>query len=296
MKKILFLVLGLTLTFGCAEKNKSIPNNTLVSIVKDIYIANSYVRNIEPKLLNDTLSHYEPIFRKYGYTLEDFRYTLYKMSLRKSSRVSWVISAALDSLNREYAGLKYYKRMYEKIEKDLIEENRDTIFTRFDSIMIDGDKRTTKADFAFDVDTNRVYRIKFRYKIDTVSTRLSMRCRIATYDKDDKLYGTNIRHYTNNGYQELEMDLPILNPDEKRVKVDVLFFFTDVKKPYIKMQIDSVVVSRTLDYFSSRERSMARRLNFDIIKRVENAPHQADSSTIGVMPPYAPDSVRSADI
>ncbi|MBO7213709.1 MAG: DUF4296 domain-containing protein [Rikenellaceae bacterium] len=296
MKKILFCVLSLTLLLGCGQSKKFIPEKTLVSIVKDIYISNSYANNFQPDLLSDTVNYYEPILKKYGYTFDDFRYTFYKMSLRKSSRVSWIVSAAIDSLNRQFAGLKYYKKMYETIERGFIEENRDTILVRNDSIYVDGKKNISNGNFSFDIDTNRVYKIKFRYKIDTVDTRLSMRCRIATYDKRDKLLATNIKHYTRGGFEELEIELPIKNPEEKSVKVDILYFGNDSKIPYIKMQIDSLVVSRTRDYFSSRELSMSKRLNTDIIKRVENAPHQADSSTIGIMPPYAPDSVRRADI
>ena len=282
--------------FGCGQSKKFIPEKTLVSIVKDIYISNSYANNFQPDLLSDTVNYYEPILKKYGYTFDDFRYTFYKMSLRKSSRVSWIVSAAIDSLNRQFAGLKYYKKMYETIERGFIEENRDTILVRNDSIYVDGKKNISNGDFSFDIDTNRVYKIKFRYKIDTVDTRLSMRCRIATYDKRDKLLATNIKHYTRGGFEELGIELPIKNPEEKSVKVDILYFGNDSKIPYIKMQIDSLVVSRTSDYFSSRELSMSKRLNTDIIKRVENAPHQADSSTIGIVPPYAPDSVRCADI
>ena len=65
MKKILFCVLCLTLLFGCGQSKKFIPEKTLVSIVKDIYISNSYANNFQPDLLCDTVNYYEPILKKY---------------------------------------------------------------------------------------------------------------------------------------------------------------------------------------------------------------------------------------
>ena len=59
MKKILFCVLCLTLLFGCGQSKKFIPEKTLVSIVKDIYISNSYANNFQPDLLSDTVNYYE---------------------------------------------------------------------------------------------------------------------------------------------------------------------------------------------------------------------------------------------
>lgn len=63
------------------NKPRVIPDQTLADIFHDSYLANSYVdlHGIEV----DSLMLYEPIFAKYGYTIEDLHYTINSFSKRK---------------------------------------------------------------------------------------------------------------------------------------------------------------------------------------------------------------------
>lgn len=92
------------------NKPRVIPDQTLADIFHDSYLANSYVdlHGIEV----DSLMLYEPIFAKYGYTIEDLHYTINSFSKRKSARMSDVVDLAIrrledeaDHLNEEVADL-----------------------------------------------------------------------------------------------------------------------------------------------------------------------------------------------
>lgn len=92
------------------NKPRVIPDQTLADIFHDSYLANSYVdlHGIEV----DSVMLYEPIFAKYGYTIEDLHYTINSFSRRKSARLSDVVDLAIrrledeaDHLNEEVADL-----------------------------------------------------------------------------------------------------------------------------------------------------------------------------------------------
>ena len=289
MKKILFLVICLFVTFGCVRSSKRIPDEKLVSIVKDIYVSNAYVQKVMPNLYNDSLDYYNPIFKRYGYTIDDFRYTLYKMSTRKSSRISWVISAVLDSLNKEFAVLKYYKKIYDKIENIVEMESLDTIYARPESIVIEGRKNLSKADVCIKIDTNRIYTVKYRYKIDSVSSGQRLRTQIATLDKAGMLSNTNYKYYERSGYNYISTDMSIgvIKVDSLRIKM--VYFAPKVQTPYVKVCIDSVIISSRLSYSEARDLALRRRLNHSIIKFIEDAQNQADSSTVNIVPPSLAD-------
>lgn len=95
----LCLMLILTIFTSC-DKPKSIPDTTLVSIVGDLYLANAYWdMHGSYAFEKDSMDVYTPIFEHYGYTPEDFMYTIEGLTKRKSLKFSDVLQAALDTLD-----------------------------------------------------------------------------------------------------------------------------------------------------------------------------------------------------
>ena len=66
---------------GCQDQ-RVIPDKDLINIFHDAYLANAYIG--ECGINEDSLYLYEPIFDRYGYTVEDMQYTLKTFSERKS--------------------------------------------------------------------------------------------------------------------------------------------------------------------------------------------------------------------
>ena len=88
-----------TLFVGC-KPNEDIPEEELVNIFHDAFLANAYLsRNSISE--SDSLLIYEPILKKYGYTVEEFREAVMTLSQRKSARISELITKASDRLDEE---------------------------------------------------------------------------------------------------------------------------------------------------------------------------------------------------
>lgn len=79
---------------------KVIPDNILVKIFHDAFLANAYIT--EENINSDSLYIYEPIFERYGYTMSDLQHTLTTINERKSSRISNIMQDVSEMLENEY--------------------------------------------------------------------------------------------------------------------------------------------------------------------------------------------------
>ena len=91
MKRLLICAVVILSVFGCARR-KEIDDKTLALIFRDAYITNAYLGVNYINL--DSIMVYEPILDKYGYTPEDFRYTIGNFSRRKSAQLGRVLKEA----------------------------------------------------------------------------------------------------------------------------------------------------------------------------------------------------------
>ena len=91
MKRLLICALVALSIFGCSRR-KEIDDKTLALIFRDAYITNAY---LGINYINiDSILIYEPILDRYGYTAEDFRYTIGNFSRRKSAQLGRVLKEA----------------------------------------------------------------------------------------------------------------------------------------------------------------------------------------------------------
>lgn len=97
-RHILSMVVMAAVVVGC-KGPKEIPNDTLVNIFHDAYIANAYMS--EAGIREDSLQLYEPIFQHYGYTMDDLQHTLKTFNKRKSAMLSDIMSDVYERLNSE---------------------------------------------------------------------------------------------------------------------------------------------------------------------------------------------------
>ena len=78
MRKVLRHILAaLVLTAclcSCSREGRVIPRNKLAHIYADMFLADSWLSSASPESRHrsDTMAFYEPIFEKYGYTVEDY--------------------------------------------------------------------------------------------------------------------------------------------------------------------------------------------------------------------------------
>lgn len=92
-------LLATLLVASCSGRAKVIPDDVLVNIFHDAFLANAYMN--EANINQDSILLYEPIFKRYGYTMNDLQHTLTTINERKSSRISDIMHDVNDRLERE---------------------------------------------------------------------------------------------------------------------------------------------------------------------------------------------------
>ena len=83
---------------GC-QSSREIPDEDLIKIFHDAYLANAYIG--EKGIHEDSLFLYEPIFERYGYTVKDMQHTLKTFSKRKSALLSDLMVEVSKQLEQE---------------------------------------------------------------------------------------------------------------------------------------------------------------------------------------------------
>lgn len=147
------------------SRHKIIPDKTLALIFRDAFLTNAYIEN--ENIDTDTLNFYEPIFEKYGYSIEDVRFTIGNFSKRKSARLGDVVEVAIDMLEAQ-------GKLYEKdvAVLDTIDNTAQRLFTRTvyaDSLIrIKNLKDSTKRVITLNNIRPGEYKVQFSYKIDSL--------------------------------------------------------------------------------------------------------------------------------
>ena len=168
------------LAIACA-RHKIIPDDTLAKIFHDAFLTNAYLD--QEGIETDTLNFYEPIFEKYGYTIEDVRFTIGNFSKRKSARLGDVVEVAIDMLEKQ-------GKLYEKevAVLDTIDNTAQRLFTRTiytDSLVrIKNLKDSTKRIIVIDDLRPGEYKVAFDYKIDSLDDNI-MRKTGVWFERED---------------------------------------------------------------------------------------------------------------
>ena len=95
---LLCAVVTLLSSVSC-QSQREIPDEDLIKIFHDAYLANAYMG--ECGINEDSLYLYAPIFERYGYTVEDMQHTLKTFSKRKSALLSDLMVRVSEQLERE---------------------------------------------------------------------------------------------------------------------------------------------------------------------------------------------------
>lgn len=117
-RNILFLLFVLLAFCACGRKARVISKGDLVDILADMYVADQLVsQNSELRGIADTSFVYEPIFRKYGYSTEDYHATE-RYYMRDPNRYSRIVRKVIARLEKQTEVL----RRQESIEQGILEK------------------------------------------------------------------------------------------------------------------------------------------------------------------------------
>lgn len=161
-----------SLFVGC-KPNDDIPEEDLINIFHDAFIANAYLSK-RGLTANDSLIIYEPILEKYGYTVDEFRETLLTLSQRKSARISVLMTEASERLEAEAAIEKRRITILDTIDNVAKRSYTRTIYS--DSLLhVKRLKDTTKLRISIKDIIPGEYRVSFNYYIDTLDENRNSR-------------------------------------------------------------------------------------------------------------------------
>ena len=161
-----------TLFVGC-KPNEDIPEEELVNIFHDAFLANAYLsRNSISE--SDSLLIYEPILKKYGYTVEEFREAVMTLSQRKSARISELITKASDRLDEEATNERRRLVILDTIDNVAKRTYTRTMYS--DSLIhVNRLKDTTKLRISINDIVPGDYQVSFTYYIDTLDENRNSR-------------------------------------------------------------------------------------------------------------------------
>ena len=214
---------------------KVIPDRDLVNIFHDAFVANAYMS--EANITADSLYVYEPIFKRYGYTMADLQHTLTTINERKSSRISDIMSEVSRQLEAESKAEQrkivvldtidnYAKRVYTRtVYSDTlirVKELRDTSKLRISLKELIKGEYTVSFDYLIDtLDENRNSRVEVYLVINDTTNSLRHTMMLSRYrdgkysrkftaDTQHKELYVNMYYHPNNEESKLP-DITIRN-------------------------------------------------------------------------------------
>lgn len=244
LKTTLYTLLTLLLV-GCSGP-KMIPEPVLRDILRDAFISQAaatrsdYAR--QKGVAVDTMDMHTPILKRYGYTLDDMRYTVRQMSVRKSNplpNILEIVSADIKSVS-QVAQARYLV----KLKLDTLARNfsADTIYRRDTTITgrIDGLKWTIlplAGDTALQVGN---YQIMFDYSTGRSTGAFSKtlqytRVMDSLRKDNNSMWLSRVKDTV-----KFERSITIAKPDVKRME----FLFKESKPP--KGQIADTVYLKNI--------------------------------------------------
>lgn len=100
------LVLAVCLC-SCGREGKVIPRNKFARIYAEMFLADSWLSTASPEARqrSDTMAFYEPIFEKYGYTVEDY-WASVSYYLQDPDRFSRILNRSNQQLETQLKALQ----------------------------------------------------------------------------------------------------------------------------------------------------------------------------------------------
>ncbi len=286
MKYRTVIAIAAILAMSACGGPKTIPDNTLGNIFRDIYMVDAFTSQVN-NIDYDSVDIYLPVLQKYGYDNEDFLHTLASFSKRKSARLSAIVDDAYNKLSASADSLGRKVNILDYIDSIAFAESKTVVYR--DSL------------------------IQIRSKADSAAMKLKIpasegRYTLTYYYLLDSLYGNrNLynRHYIRNangrniasGSVRLTPSVlkkfytTTLNSPEGADSLEMNFGGYPPNPKRMHLTIDSLVI----EYYPTREVALEKLFRSYIDyspviagkKYHEYKDLQTDSSTLHIRPPEA---------
>lgn len=135
---ILTLAVILACVCACSNKGKVIPRSKLAHIYADMVLVDSwlYESTMEVRMKADTMSIYEPVFRKYGFSTEDYSASV-SYYLNDPERFARILKKSESLLRAEMKELEAQREKEKKMQREGSAKHQIQLknpFTRYDTL------------------------------------------------------------------------------------------------------------------------------------------------------------------
>ncbi len=282
--------LAACVVLSCCGKPREIPEKSLESIFKDIFLVNAYVGR--HGLDVDSLDIYKPVFDKYGYKPRDLAYTLDNYSKRKSSRLSYILENSIKMLNSEYS---YYEGRVAVL--DTIENVARRRFGRevYSDTLISVRRMRDTARLRIRIPAAEgSFRIRYGYLVDSLDTNYSLRTIHSVTDSSGRQVVTRSNWMKRNEYSSYET---VIDAPARSRYMEILFGDYSGRNARPSIRIDTLTITYYMPVRVALD-SLNRSL-VDYKLMIDGTEYELlgapDSVTLGIHPPgLAPrgDSIR----
>lgn len=282
------------LVLSSCDKAQKIPDDTLKDVMKEIFMTNAYIRQNYNYAL-DTVSVYEPILKRYGYKPKDLDYTLYKMSLRKSSHISEILNSVAEELEAEYKLMTARRDLKTLIDTRTVDHYKDTLLIR-DSIKIKAIKDLEKGKVNLDLQKGD-YKISLFATVGEEDENYTYLFEYQIKDKNDSTLRSDNYYYSRGSRQAITKEFKIEDTIMKKISISLSKpMNAKIKKPIVTL--DSILITRTPALAEARVKidSILLRKISPIQKIIEYGKVKKDSLTTDAIPPMRADTIRRTDI
>jgi hypothetical protein len=238
------------------SKPKIIPDEELAEIFRDAFLTNSYTQNHRPPKL-DSLNIYEPLFAKYGYTVEDVQFTIGNFAKRKNARMTDVVDKTIEMLSASSNSYKRRLAISDSISQVLRERFAKVVYT---DTLIEVRRIADTARLRIVIPTTvpGTYDVSYYYFVDGEDMNHDLRVNHYLVDRSGKKLSMNSRRLRRADQERFTATFTAL-PNHRKLVLDLNGYAAKKELTRPRMTIDSLVVTRYLPDRVARD-SVARGL------------------------------------
>lgn len=295
MKRLFLYMIGVLMLLSACSSPKEIPDEKMADIIHDLLILNSYNSLYQRNYGTDTVDIYQPVLDRYGYDAEDFRYSLKKLALRKSSRLSEIIDMATLSIQKENEFFIALKQEKSRLDSLISDRYKDTVY-RQDTALIRVTSLNNKDRLKLRVPAREgEYAVHYNYLIDSADQNSYYMMRLNMINDPEEFAFRDSRTLTKGVREHISLSA---TADKKNKALEVVLsdYFANAKTPSIT--VDSVYIIYYEPIETSRKRIIREMLNFDSDNHIpyKHELTPKDSSALRTVPPYRIDTTRRSDL
>ena len=277
--RVILFAAALLLAGGCSRP-KTIADEDLRSIFKEIYLANAFCNN--GRIDCDSMDIYEKKLKKYGYRPTDMIYTINDFSKRKSSRLSDIINEAIDQLEKEYEWYQDKVAVLDTIDLIAGERFKRTVYE--DSLIVARRIADTgRLRILIPVEEGS-YKIRYSYLIDSTDRNGSLRTNHLLRDSAGRQVSSSVNWMKKNNRQSYETKISA-TPRARVLEIRFGNYGKGLKAP--SLRIDSLTVTYYLPAKAARDSLTRELMNYKLLIDGKEYPYLSqDSGTLSLHAPW----------